>query len=53
LGVDYGITSTCYDPSDDGSACGRCDACILRLRGFQENSISDPAPYAVASHGAP
>ena len=35
LGVDYSITSTCYDPSPDGKACGRCDACVLRLKGFR------------------
>jgi 7-cyano-7-deazaguanine synthase len=46
LGVDYSITSTCYDPSADGKACGRCDACLLRLKGFAENGIPDPAPYA-------
>lgn len=45
LGVDYSITSTCYDPSPDGKACGSCDACILRLKGFAENGIEDPAPY--------
>ena len=45
LGVDYGITTTCYDPSPDGEACGRCDACLLRLRGFEEAGIADPAPY--------
>jgi 7-cyano-7-deazaguanine synthase len=45
LGVDYSITSTCYDPASDGKACGRCDACILRLAGFRENGIADPARY--------
>ena len=45
LGVDYGQTLTCYAPSPDGLACGRCDACQLRLKGFQENGISDPAAY--------
>lgn len=45
LGVDYGQTSTCYDPSPDGRACGRCDACLLRLKGFAENGIADPAGY--------
>jgi 7-cyano-7-deazaguanine synthase len=45
LGVDYSITSTCYDPSADGRACGRCDACVLRLKGFAENGIADPALY--------
>ena len=45
LGVDFGITRTCYDPSPEGGACGRCEACTLRLRGFQEAGIDDPAPY--------
>ncbi len=45
LGVDYGITSTCYAPSPTGEACGQCDACLLRLKGFAENGLSDPAPY--------
>jgi 7-cyano-7-deazaguanine synthase len=46
LGVDYGLTSTCYDPSPDGKSCGQCDACLLRLKGFRENGIADPAQYA-------
>ena len=45
LGVDYAMTLTCYDPTPDGRACGRCDACRLRLRGFAENGIEDPAVY--------
>ena len=45
LGVDYGLTSTCYDPAPGGEACGRCDACGLRLKGFRENGLADPAPY--------
>jgi 7-cyano-7-deazaguanine synthase len=45
LGVDYAITLTCYDPSFDGAACGRCDACLLRLKGFREVGIEDPAAY--------
>lgn len=45
LGVKYGMTISCYDPTAQGVACGRCDACLLRLKGFAENSISDPAPY--------
>ena len=45
LGVDYSITSTCYDPGPNGEACGRCDACQLRLKGFAENGIKDPAVY--------
>ena len=47
LGVDYGLTSTCYDPSSRGEACGQCDACLLRLKGFSENGVPDPAPYLI------
>jgi 7-cyano-7-deazaguanine synthase len=46
LGVDYATTSSCYDPAQDGAACGRCDACQLRLRGFAEAGVRDPARYA-------
>lgn len=45
LGVDYSLTITCYDPSLKGVACGRCDACQLRLKGFADNGSKDPAPY--------
>jgi 7-cyano-7-deazaguanine synthase len=45
LGVDYSLTSTCYDPSPSGEACGTCDACQLRLKGFSENNLSDPISY--------
>ncbi|MFZ2955588.1 MAG: 7-cyano-7-deazaguanine synthase QueC [Candidatus Ozemobacteraceae bacterium] len=45
LGVDYGMTLTCYDPTSTGEACGACDACLLRLKGFAENSLTDPATY--------
>ena len=45
LGVDYRITRTCYDPMPDGTACGHCDACLLRLRGFAQLGLADPAPY--------
>lgn len=45
LGVDYGMTRTCYDPGPDGAACGGCDACRLRLRAFEELGLTDPAPY--------
>ncbi len=45
LGVNYGLTATCYDPAPDGSACGRCEACALRLRGFREAGLQDPAKY--------
>ncbi|BAE52825.1 7-cyano-7-deazaguanine synthase QueC [Paramagnetospirillum magneticum] len=46
LGVDYSITSTCYDPTPDGKACGHCDSCRLRLKGFAEAGLADPAEYA-------
>jgi 7-cyano-7-deazaguanine synthase len=49
LGVDYALTLTCYDPSSDGAACGRCEACILRLKGFREVGIEDPATYQAMS----
>lgn len=45
LGVDYSQTMTCYDPSPNGEACGRCDSCLLRLKGFAEVGMGDPAPY--------
>jgi 7-cyano-7-deazaguanine synthase len=45
LGVDYAMTLTCYDPSARGEACGHCDACLLRLKGFAEAGIRDPAAY--------
>ena len=45
LGVDYGVTKSCYDPGITGSACGHCDACQLRLKGFAEAGLVDPAPY--------
>lgn len=48
LGVDYALTTTCYDPSAAGEACGRCDACLLRLKGFAELGQRDPAPYRKA-----
>ena len=46
LGVDYRLTTSCYDPSLAGAACGRCDACRLRRRGFAEAGVRDPARYA-------
>ena len=45
LGVDYSLTNTCYDPDDSGAACGECDACLLRLKGFAELGLEDPAVY--------
>ncbi len=52
LGVDYGLTSTCYDPMVDGAACGRCDACVVRIDGFQRNGLTDPAKYRAAISAA-
>ncbi len=52
LGVDYSLTRSCYDPAPDGAACGQCDSCLLRLRGFLENKVADPIPY-LASPEAP
>ncbi len=46
LGVNYGLTTSCYDPTADGLACGGCDACLLRLKGFEEHGLMDPARYA-------
>lgn len=46
LGVDYSLTSSCYDPAPDGSACGTCDSCRLRLKGFKEAGTTDPRRYA-------
>ena len=45
LGVDYGLTSSCYDPSPSGEPCGQCDSCLLRRKGFRENGIDDPLRY--------
>ena len=45
LGVDYALTTSCYDPADDGAACASCDACILRRNGFEEAGIEDPTRY--------
>jgi len=45
LGVDYSLTRSCYDPSPAGEACGQCDACLLRRKGFAENGMDDPIRY--------
>jgi 7-cyano-7-deazaguanine synthase len=42
LGLDYGITHSCYDPRSDGQPCGRCDSCTLRAAGFLQVGIADP-----------
>ncbi|MEA2239210.1 MAG: 7-cyano-7-deazaguanine synthase [Thermoanaerobaculia bacterium] len=49
LGVDYAITHSCYDPDDHGRACGHCDSCILRRRGFEEAGVADPTGYQLSS----
>ena len=49
LGLDYGLTHSCYDPAPDGAACGRCDSCALRAKGFAEAGADDPL---AARHGA-
>ena len=46
LGVDFALTSSCYDPTPNGAACGQCDSCVLRLKGFREIGRDDPRPYA-------
>ena len=45
LGVDYSLTHSCYDPSLDGSSCGECDSCKLRMKGFEEAGVTDPTKY--------
>ena len=45
LGIDYGMTSTCYDPDTNGKPCGKCDACFLRLKGFKQAGAIDPLSY--------
>jgi 7-cyano-7-deazaguanine synthase len=46
LGVDFGLTHSCYDPDTHGRPCGRCDACLLRLKGFAEAGLKDPVEYS-------
>jgi 7-cyano-7-deazaguanine synthase len=45
LGLDYGLTISCYDPSEDGAACGHCDSCLLRRKGFADAGLPDPTRY--------
>ena len=45
LGVDYALTLSCYDPDEQGRACGRCDSCHLRRKGFAEAGANDPTAY--------
>ena len=45
LGVDYGLTLSCYDPDPQGRACGTCDSCLLRIKGFEEAGVADPTVY--------
>ena len=51
LSVDYSLTTSCYDPANNGAACGHCDACQLRLRGFAETGSADPVAYAASGNG--
>jgi 7-cyano-7-deazaguanine synthase len=52
LGVDYSLTSSCYDPSDDGKPCGQCDSCLLRAKGFLEAGVADPLLLHYAQRSA-
>ncbi|MBN2189297.1 MAG: 7-cyano-7-deazaguanine synthase QueC [Chitinispirillaceae bacterium] len=45
LGLDYGLTHSCYDPSPDGAACGACDSCLIRKKGFKDAGVKDPTRY--------
>ena len=46
LGVNYGLTHSCYDPDQNGYSCGHCDACRLRIRGFEKAGLVDPLKYS-------
>jgi 7-cyano-7-deazaguanine synthase len=52
LGVDFSLTLSCYDPAPSGAACGQCDSCLLRLKGFAENGIHDPIEYVPSGSGS-
>ena len=49
LGVDYSLTLSCYDPTPEGISCGKCDSCVLRLKGFSQAGLQDPIKYAEAN----
>jgi 7-cyano-7-deazaguanine synthase len=51
LGVDYALTHSCYEPSPGGAACGRCDACLLRKKGFADAGVPDPTRYVMLAPG--
>jgi 7-cyano-7-deazaguanine synthase len=46
LGLDFALTHSCYDPAPGGTACGQCDSCLLRRKGFDEAGVRDPIPYS-------
>ncbi len=50
LGLDFRLTSSCYDPAPDGTPCGACDSCLLRQKGFREAGLSDPTPHPLIPH---
>lgn len=52
LGVPFELTHSCYDPGEDDSACGQCDSCMIRLQGFRDAGLQDPAPYAGSVQGS-
>jgi 7-cyano-7-deazaguanine synthase len=53
LGVDYSLTHSCYDPAPDGTSCGQCDSCLLRLKGFREAGATDPIAYRIITPTPP
>ncbi len=53
LGLDYGLTHSCYDPDPNGRPCGHCDSCVLRAKGFAEAGIADPALHSAAPEAQP